>query len=219
MKQLLAESLGTFALVFAGVGAIVVDAQHPGAIGHLGIALAFGLVVMAMIYSLGDVSGAHLNPAVTVGFWIARRLPGRQVPAFVAAQCVGAASASLTLRVLMSTEETGATLPAGTAVQSFAFEVLLTAALMFVILGVTSGARARGLFAGVAIGGTVALAALMGGPVSGASMNPARSLGPALARGELEFLWIYLTAPLLGAVLGVLACRGVRPAGCCGSAE
>jgi len=217
MKSALAESIGTFALVFAGVGAIVVDTQYGGPLGHVGISLVFGLVVMAMIYSVGDVSGAHLNPAVTLGFWIAKRLPGRDVPRFIAAQCVGAIAASALLRWLLTSEASGATTPSGSLSQSFVLEVMLTAGLMFVILSVTSGARVKGAFAGMSIGGTVALGALMGGPISGASMNPARSLGPALAQGELQFLWLYFAAPAVGAALGVLACRGVRPAGCCGA--
>ena len=179
----LAEAIGTFALVFAGTGAIVVNDVSGGAISHMGIALTFGLVVMAMIYAVGDVSGAHLNPAVTVGFWAARRLPGREVVPYVLGQCAGAIAASLCLRLLFAAHETlGATAPVGSLWQSFMLEVVITFFLMFVILGVATGSREKGPTAGLAIGGTVALAALFAGPICGASMNPARSLGPRSRR-------------------------------------
>ncbi|MCK6470680.1 MAG: aquaporin [Planctomycetes bacterium] len=217
LKPLLGEVIGTFALVFAGCGAIVIDDTLPGAIGHVGIALTFGLVVMAMIYALGDVSGAHLNPAVTAAFFAAGRLPGRRVLPYVAAQCLGALAASCALRAAFPGHpDLGATLPAaGMAPHAFFFEVLLTAGLMFVILTVSTGAQEKGLMTGIAVGGTVALEALFAGPLSGASMNPARSLAPALVSGELEDLWIYLAAPMLGALLAVPCCRGVRSEGCC----
>jgi aquaporin Z len=218
MKRTLAEALGTFALVFAGTGAIVVDRVTGGGVSHVGISLCFGLVVMSMIYALGDVSGAHLNPAVTVGFFASRRITLREAWPFVVAQCAGAATASLALRAIFGGGELGATAPAGSIWQSFWLEALLTAQLMFVILGVSTGAREKGVVAGIAVGGAVALGALVGGPISGGSINPARSLGPALVGGELAGLWLYLVAPVLGALAAVGACRCVREPGCCGSA-
>jgi len=216
MKNLFAEFLGAFALVFAGTGAIVIDGVSGGAVTHVGVALTFGLVILAMIYTLGDISGAHFNPAVTLGFWFARRFPGRSVPPYIASQVLGALAASLLLRFLFPTNLTlGATLPAGPASQSFVLELVLTALLMFVILGVSTGAREKGITAGIAIGAVIALEALFAGPICGASMNPARSLAPALVSHHLDALWIYLTAPILGSALAVLACRCVREPGCC----
>ena len=215
-KKVAAEAIGTFCLVFAGTGAVVVDIN--GAVSHVGVSLTFGLVVFAMIAAIGDVSGAHLNPAVTVGFWVARRLSTRLVAFYVVSQCVGAVLASLALRLLFPVHALlGATLPSGSAGQSWALELLLTAGLMLVILCVSTGARERGITAGLAIGGVVALEALFAGPVSGASMNPARSLGPALISGHLASLWIYLTAPVVGAAAAVFACRCIREEGCCGN--
>jgi aquaporin Z len=220
MKRYIAEAIGTFTLVFAGTTAIVINELNGGVISHVGVALTFGLVVMAMIYSVGDVSGAHLNPAVTLGFWASGRLPGRQIAPYLLSQCAGAVAASLTVRFLFLESRTlGATSPAGSASQSFFLEVILTYILMFVILGVSTGAKEKGLLAGVAVGGAVALGALFGGPVSGASMNPARSLGPALVSGHLNALWIYLTAPVFGSFLAVGACRSVHDSTCCRRTE
>ena len=216
MKQLIAEFLGTFALVFAGTGAIVIDNVSGGSVTHLGIALTFGLIVLAMIYTLGDISGAHINPAVTIGFWAARRFDARSVLPYLASQCAGAFVASITLRLLFPTDlMLGATIPAGSSIQSFILELILTAVLMFVILGVSTGAREKGITAGIAIGSVIALEAMFAGPICGASMNPARSLGPAVVSLHLQSLWIYLLAPTVGAVVGVLACRCVREPGCC----
>lgn len=214
-RKLFAEAIGTFALVFVGTGAIVVDDVSGGVVSHVGVALAFGLVVMTMIYAVGDVSGAHLNPAVTVGFFVARRLPGREVLPYWAAQVGGALLASGLLRLLFAHPSLGATVPAGGVAQSFVLEVVLTFFLVFVILGVATGAKEKGVMAGVAVGATVCLAALVGGPISGASMNPARSLGPAMFSGLVGPLWIYLLAPLFGALLAVGACRCVGEPGCC----
>ena len=210
-----AEFLGTAALVFAGTGAIVInDTTH--AITHLGVAMTFGLIVMTMIYTLGDISGAHLNPAVTFAFWRARRFDGRQVLPYIASQLGGALLASGLLRALFPAHPTlGATLPAGPAAQSFILETVLTALLMFVILNVSTGAKEKGVTAGIAIGAVIMLEAMFAGPICGASMNPARSLAPALVSGNLGALWIYLLAPVLGAWLAVSGCRGVQPAGCC----
>ena len=172
------------------------------------------------IYAVGDISGAHLNPAVTIGFWTAGRMPAPDVPRYVLSQCAGALTASLIVRLMfVESQELGVTTPAGSAAQSFMLEVILTAMLMFVILGVSTGAQEKGMMAGVAVGGSVALGALFGGPVSGASMNPARSLGPALASGVLDYAWLYLTAPVVGSLLAVGACRSIRTDGCCGKPE
>jgi aquaporin Z len=214
-KKLIAEFIGTFALVFAGTGAIVIDQTSGGAITHMGVALTFGLVVLAMIYTLGDISGAHLNPAVTLGFWAARRLPGREVPSYVAS-LLGALAASGLLRVLFPQNEfLGTTLPAGSDAQSFILETVLTFLLMLTILNVSTGAKEKGITAGIAVGAVIALEAMFAGPICGASMNPARSLAPALVSGHLAHLWIYLSAPPLGAGLAMFACRCVREEGCC----
>lgn len=211
MKKLIAECLGSFILVFAGTGAIVVNAVSHGVVSHPGIALTFGLVVMAMIYTFGDVSGAHLNPAVTIGFAVARRFSWREVPGYVGAQVVGACAASGLLRVLFPDGGLlGATVPAGPDTQSFVFEIVLTAILMLAILSVSTGAKEKGITAGIAIGGVIALEAMFAGPVCGASMNPARSFAPAVVSGHLEHLWIYLVAPVLGVVIAVVLNKAVR---------
>lgn len=211
MKKYFAESLGTFALVFAGTGAVVVNDFSQGAISHVGIALTFGLVVMAMIYSIGDISGAHINPAVTIGFYTARRFDGKSVLPYIASQILGAVLASIFLYLMFPEHKTlGATLPEGSLIRSFFLEVILTWLLMFVILSVSTDSKEKGIMAGIAIGGTVALEALFAGPISGASMNPARSIGPAIISGEIDYLWIYIAAPIAGSILAVLCCRGIR---------
>jgi aquaporin Z len=215
MRTLAAEAFGTFALVFAGTGAIVVNDMR-GGVTHVGIALTFGLIVLAMIYALGDVSGAHLNPAVTLGFFLARRFESRRVLPYVFSQTAGALAASGLLRLLFPDHpDLGATRPAGPAAQSFVLEVVLTLLLMFVILSVSTGAKEKGITAGIAVGAVIALEALFAGPVCGASMNPARSLAPALVSGHLEHLWVYLSAPVVGAAAAVLACRCARERPCC----
>jgi aquaporin Z len=207
MKKYLAEATGTFVLVFAGTGAIVTNDVSQGRVTNVGIGLTFGLVVMAMIYAVGETSGAHLNPAVTLGFWLARRFPGRAVGPYLLSQCAGAFAASALVWSLFAHTTLGATHPAGPWWQSFILEVVLTAILMFVILSVSSGPKEKGLLAGVAVGGVIAFEAIFAGPISGASMNPARSLAPAVLSGAMSDVWIYLAAPALGAALGTLASR------------
>ena len=216
MRRLAAEAIGTFALVFAGTGAIVINDVTGGTVSHVGIALTFGLIVLAMIYAVGDVSGAHLNPAVTLGFFAARRFPGRSVLPYIGSQCAGAFLASLCLRLMFPAHATlGGTLPRGDALQSFVLEIILTCILIFVILSVSTGAKEKGITAGIAVGSVIGLEALFAGPISGASMNPVRSLAPAIVSWHLENLWVYLTAPVLGACIGVMACRCVQEPGCC----
>lgn len=211
MSKYAAEIFGTFGLVFAGTGALVIDAATGGAVTHVGIAATFGLVVMAMIYAVGDVSGAHLNPAVTVAFFVSRRLPGRCVLPYIVSQLAGALAASIVLLLLFGNRASlGATLPAGSAWQSFGLELVLTCMLMFVILCVSTGPKEVGTMAGIAIGGVVALEAMFAGPICGASMNPARSLAPALVSGNLHALWVYLIAPVLGAIAAVPLWRLTR---------
>jgi aquaporin NIP len=211
MKRLLAEFLGTFILVFAGTGAIVVDQSTGGVIGHLGISLIFGLVVMAMIHTFGDISGAHLNPAVTLGFAVAGRFKWKDVPGYAAAQIGGALVGSGVVKTLFPSSLTlGATLPSGSLTQTFILEIILTAILMLVILSVSTGAKEKGITAGITIGAVVALEAMLAGPICGASMNPARSLAPAILGGNFQHLWLYPTATILGALLAVPLCYAVR---------
>lgn len=212
MRRYAAELLGTYALVFAGTGAIIVNEQT-GALGHFGVAATFGLIVLAMIYAFGDVSGAHLNPAVTLGFVVAKRFPAAQALPYITAQLGGALLASLTLHFLFPDSVTlGATVPAGSDMQSFVLEVILTFFLMLVILQVAHGSKEVGLMAGIAIGSVVGLEALFAGPICGASMNPARSIAPAVVSGELRSLWIYIAAPMLGALAATWTWQLIIPA-------
>lgn len=212
-RRLAAEALGTFALVVVGCGAIVVEAQT-GALGHLGVSAAFGLVIMAMVAATGHLSGAHLNPAVTVAFAVNRHFPWRDVAAYAAAQVAGATAGAFVLRLAFdSAADLGATAPSGSAAQALVLETLLTAVLMFVIMAVATDTRSEGQLAAIMIGATVGMNALWAGPVTGASMNPARSLGPALAGGVWEVHWVYWVGPLAGALLGAAAYRAVRSRG------
>ena len=205
MKKYIAEVIGTFALVFCGTGAIVINQESAGVITHHGIALTFGLIVMVMIYALGPVSGAHLNPAVTIAFAVARKFPVKEILPYLISQVAGAMSASLVLHYLFPANQfLGSTLPAGEEMQSFILEVILTFFLMLVIIQVATGSKEQGMFAGLAIGSTVLLEAMFAGPICGASMNPARSLSPAVVSGHLEHLWIYMVAPVSGAILAVV---------------
>jgi aquaporin NIP len=202
MKKLLAEFLGTYALVFAGTGAIIINQEAHGVITHVGIAITFGLVVMSMIYAFGEISGAHLNPAVSIAFTLAGRFDAKQLGLYILTQFAGALAASMTLRLLFPANELlGATMPAGSEMQSFVLEFILTFFLMLVIFSVAYGSKEQGMMAGIAIGSVVGLEAMFAGPVCGASMNPVRSLGPAIASMHLEHIWIYIAAPILGAAL------------------
>lgn len=215
-RALVAEFSGTFVLVFAGTGAIVVDSISGGRVTHVGVALVFGLVVLALIEALGDVSGAHFNPAVTCAFVAGRAFPVSRAALYIGVQVLGAVAASGFLSLVVGSHVTlGATLPSGSALQSFTLEIVLSWILMFVILAVSDGARERGTRAAISIGAVVALEALFAGPISGASMNPARSLGPALVSGATEHVWVYLTAPVIGALLAVPTCRLLRSGDCC----
>jgi MIP family channel proteins len=209
-RPLVAEAIGTFALVFAGCGAVMVDAKTHQ-LGHVGVAISFGLAIMFGIYAVGHISGAHFNPAVTFAFALTRHFPWPRTVAYWGAQVAGALLAAALLRAsLGNIADTGATLPSGSQGQSFLWELVLSGFLMFVILAVATDTRAVGEAAALAVGGTVLLDAMFGGPISGASMNPARSLAPALVSGNLHALWIYLLAPVLGAALGGLAYQFVR---------
>jgi aquaporin Z len=194
MNKYLAEIIGTFALVFCGTGAIVINQETAGVITHSGIAITFGLIVAAMIYTLGDISGAHLNPAVSVAFCIARVFPVKELIPYIISQAIGAFIASFTLHYLFPANATlGSTLPSGAA------------SLMLVIMRVAKGSKEQGLFAGTAIGSVVLLEAMFAGPVCGASMNPIRSIAPAIVSGNTQSLWVYILAPSLGAIVAVYA--------------
>lgn len=211
VRPSLAEAIGTFTLVFAGCGAIMVSQRFPGAIAPASIPLVFGLAIGVMVYAVGHISGAHFNPAVTLGLAVAGRFPKRNVPVYWAAQCTGAVVAIAVLDLLLPAGPGfGATVPAVPALAAVAWEAILTFFLVFVILSVATDTRANGPMAGIAIGGTICLDAFFGGPVTGASMNPARSLAPALFQGTFSTLWIYFTGPGIGAVLAALTYEGIR---------
>jgi len=216
MKRYIAEVIGTFSMVFCGTGAMTINEVTGGDITHPGIAITWGLIVMAMIYAFGDISGAHFNPAVTVAFAYAKKFSWIEVPKYILAQCLGAILASSVLLFLFPESEfLGATLPSFEAYKAFVLEILLTFFLMVVIINVSTGAKEIGVIAGIAIGGVVLLEAMFAGPMTKASMNPARSLGPALLSGNLQHLWLYLTAPFIGALLAVVSCKLVKDEQCC----
>ncbi|QDT58032.1 Aquaporin Z 2 [Stieleria bergensis] len=202
MKNYLAEIVGTFILVAFGTGVVVVDQQTDAEVTLVGIALVWGLVVYAIISAIGDVSGAHVNPSVTVTLWASGRFPGAQVAPYIVCQLIGAVLGSVMVRVLFpDADSLGGTAPSGGLMQSFLAEVLLTFLLLFVVLNVSEGAKEKGITAGIAIGGVITLEVLFGGPISGASMNPARSFGPALVGGDWTAYWIYVAGPILGGLL------------------
>ncbi len=209
-KRALAELVGTYALVTAGCGAIMVNSQT-GSLGHVGVALTFGLIILAMIAALGHISGAHFNPSVTIAFALTRHFPWREVAWYISGQFIGAVLGAFTLRLLLGdAAQLGVTLPSGSVWQSFGIEILLTAVLMLVIISVATDTRAVGTPAAIAIGFTVALDALWAGPISGASMNPARSFGPALVTGVWVDQWIYWIAPVIGAGIGAVVYQFLR---------
>ncbi len=204
MKKLLAEFLGTYAVVFACTGAATINQQFNGVITLVGMAIVCGLIVMSMIYAFGEISGAHFNPAVSIGFTIAGRFPVKQLVPYIASQFAGGLLASLTLRLMFpASEMLGANMPSGSDMQSLVMEFILTFFLMLVILNVALGSKEQGMFAGIAIGAVVALEVMFAGPVSGGSMNPVRSFSPSLVSGHLEHVWIYLTAPVIGAAAAI----------------
>ena len=211
-RRAAAEGLAAFALVFAGCGAIVANAQYGGTLGTVGIALVFGLVIMVMVYATGHLSGAHINPAVTIAFTVTRHFPVRDAAAYIAAQIVGASIGALLLLAVWTDQPAslGSTVPSVGAGSALVYESTLTAFLMFVIMAVATDTRAVGAAAAIAIGGTIGLDALLGGPVTGASMNPARSFGPALVAGEWTDFWVYVVGPVMGAALGAFAYQLVR---------
>lgn len=211
MKKYIAEFIGTFALVFCGTGAIIINEIKNGTITHVGIAITFGLIVMAMIYALGEKSGAHLNPAVTIAFAFNGNFAVKQVLPYIISQCVGALVASLVLKVLFPESiSMGATTPSGSELQTLVLEFILTFLLMLVIVNVATGSKEQGLFAGMAIGSVVLLEAMFAGPISGASMNPARSLAPAVISGKMDQVWIYVVAPIAGAVTAIYIQKLIR---------
>lgn len=211
-RRAAAECVAAFALVFAGCGAIVTDASRGGVLGAVGTSLVFGLVIMAMVYATGHLSGAHINPAVTIAFTLTRHFPARDAAAYIVAQLAGAAAAAFVLLALWPAEPAalGATVPSVGAGSALVYETLLTAILMFVIVAVATDTRAVGAAAALAIGGAVGLDALFGGPITGASMNPARSFGPALASGTWTDFWVYVAGPIAGAALGAAVYQVVR---------
>ncbi len=216
MRTYISESIGTFSLVFCGTGAMTINEVTGGDVTHVGIAITWGLIVMAMIYAFGEISGAHLNPAVTIAFAYAKKFEWKEVPKYIIAQCIGAIFASSILLFLFPDSEfLGGTLPSIDAFRAFVLETLLTYFLMVVIINVSTGSKEIGTMAGIAIGGVVLLEAMFAGPVTKASMNPARSLGPALLSGHWEHQWLYFTAPIVGALLAVMTCKLVKPTNCC----
>jgi aquaporin NIP len=212
LRRAAAEALAAFALVFAGCGSIIANAEYNGTLGTVGIALTFGLVIMVMVYATGHLSGAHINPAVTIAFTLTRHFPAREAVAYIAGQCAGAICAALLLLAVWPSQpgELGATVPSVAAGSALVYEATLTAFLMFVIMAVATDTRAVGGAAAIAIGGTIGVDALFGGPVTGASMNPARSLGPALVGGTWADFWVYVVGPVLGAAAGALAYQLIR---------
>ncbi len=208
MRNYIAEYFGTFMMIFAGTGAMIINDVSGGAITHVGVALTWGMIVAAVIYSIGDISGAHLNPAVTIGFAVAKRFPIKEVTPYIISQLAGAFSASLVLAWLFPEHATlGATIPTIAAEKALVVELILTFILMFVIMHVAFGAKEKGLMAGAAIGTTVGLEAMFAGPITNASMNPARSIAPAVVSGNLEHLWLYIIATISGAILAVIVAK------------
>ncbi|MFT5959561.1 MAG: aquaporin NIP [Polaribacter sp.] len=220
MKKYISEFIGTFSMIFCGTGAMTVNEVTGGEVTHVGIAITWGLIVMAMIYAFGETSGAHFNPAVTVAFAFAKKFAWKEVPKYITAQILGAFAASLVLWFLFPTSETlGATIPTVDVWRAFVLELLLTFFLMVVIINVSTGSKEMGIIAGIAIGGVVLLEAMFAGPITNASMNPARSIAPNIVSGNIEGLWLYILAPIIGAILAVVSCRLIKEDNCCDEAD
>lgn len=203
-------------MVFCGTGAMTINEVTGGDVTHVGIAITWGLIVMAMIYAFGDISGAHFNPAVTIAFAYAKKFEWKEAPKYIVSQCIGAiAASSILLFLFPESEFLGGTLPSFDTLRAFVLELLLTYFLMLVIINVSTGSKEVGMMAGIAIGGVVLLEAMFAGPMTNASMNPARSLGPALLSGHWEHQWLYMIAPIVGAILAVLTCRVIKADNCC----
>jgi aquaporin Z len=216
MKKYLAEFIGTFSMVFCGTGAMTVNEITGGEVTHVGIAITWGLIVMAMIYAFGETSGAHFNPAVSIAFAYAKKFDWKEVPKYISAQVLGAFAASLVLWFLFpASENLGATIPTVDVWRAFVLELLLTFFLMLVIINVSTGSKEMGVIAGIAIGAVVLLEAMFAGPITNASMNPARSIAPNVVSGNIENLWLYIIAPILGALLAVVSCKLIKDDNCC----
>lgn len=215
MKKYLSEIIGTFSMIFCGCGAMVINDFTGGTITHPGVAITWGLIVMTMIYAFGDISGAHFNPAVTVGFAVAKKFRWKEVPKYIVAQFTGAIAASLLLLYLFPDSDLGATIPTIEPLKVFIIELLLSFFLMVVIINVSTGSKEIGPIAGIAVGSVILLEAMFAGPLTKASMNPIRSLAPALVSGNFSDLWVYLTAPFLGMLLAVFSCKLVKEDNCC----
>ncbi len=218
MKQYISETIGTFAMIFCGCGAMTINEITNGSISHVGVAVTWGLIVMAMIYAFGEISGAHFNPAVTIGFAVAKKFPWKKVPNYILAQAIGATFAVFVLWFLFPESQfLGETTPAEgfPPYKAAILEFLLTFFLMVVIINVSTGSKEIGTMAAVAVGGVILLEAMFAGPITKASMNPIRSIAPALFTGNFQYLWLYITAPILGAIAGVSSCKLVKDEQCC----
>ncbi|QTE22807.1 MIP/aquaporin family protein [Polaribacter cellanae] len=216
MKKYIAEFIGTFSMIFCGTGAMTINEVTDGDVTHVGIAITWGLIVMAMIYAFGETSGAHFNPAVTIAFAYAKKFSWKEVPKYVIAQILGAFAASFILWFLFpASENLGATIPTVDVWRAFVLELLLTFFLMVVIINVSTGSKEMGIIAGIAVGAVVLLEAMFAGPITNASMNPARSIAPNVVSGNLQHLWMYILAPILGALLAVVSCKLIKDDNCC----
>jgi aquaporin Z len=216
MKKYISEFIGTFSMIFCGTGAMTVNEVTGGEVTHVGIAITWGLIVMAMIYAFGETSGAHFNPAVTIAFAYAKKFAWKEVPKYIIAQTLGAFAASLVLWFLFpASEYLGATIPTVDVWRAFVLELLLTFFLMVVIINVSTGSKEMGIIAGIAVGGVVLLEAMFAGPITNASMNPARSIAPNIVSGNIDGLWLYVLAPILGALLAVFSCKLIKEDNCC----
>ena len=216
MKNYISEFIGTFAMIFCGTGAMTINETTGGDVTHVGIGITWGLIVMAMIYAFGEISGAHFNPAVSIAFAYAKKFSWKEVPKYIFFQVAGAFAASLVLMWLFPKSELlGATIPTVDVWRAFVLELILTFFLMVVIINVSTGSKEAGMMAGIAIGSVVLLEALFAGPITNASMNPARSLAPNIVSGNIKGLWLYILAPIIGALLAVVSCKFVKHENCC----